>query len=84
MLKGIVDNDPITAAQPKELTSRERVWLVQSDDPVTCASYFDYRFKELKKAWNKSGTSVLSLVKRSKSISFGSNSNIADLHISIC
>ncbi|KAG1064577.1 hypothetical protein G6F42_026973 [Rhizopus arrhizus] len=49
--KVVVDNDPITPAQAaEELTSRERAWLMQSD-PVTCASYFDYRFRELKKTW---------------------------------
>ncbi|EPB81210.1 hypothetical protein HMPREF1544_12080 [Mucor circinelloides 1006PhL] len=32
----------ITLQAAEELTSRERAWLMQSD-PVTCASYFDYR-----------------------------------------
>ncbi|CEP08567.1 hypothetical protein [Parasitella parasitica] len=50
MLKKVVDGDVISETQAELLTSREKSRLLQSD-PVTCARYFDYRFRELKKTW---------------------------------
>lgn len=50
ILKKTVDNED--DADVSNLEFLEKARLIRSD-PVTCALYFDHRFKELKKTWNK-------------------------------
>lgn len=49
LLKKTVDD--VDNADVSGLNFQEKARLIRSD-PVTCALYFDYRFKELKKTWN--------------------------------
>ena len=51
ILKTTVDKDE--NADVSNLDFQEKARLIRSD-PVTCALYFDHRFKELKKTWNNS------------------------------
>lgn len=50
ILKKTVDKED--DADVSNLDFQEKARLIRSD-PVTCALYFDHRFKELKKTWNK-------------------------------
>lgn len=50
ILKKIVDHETICESQVDDLNSTQIATLIQSD-PVTCAQYFDHRFRELKKTW---------------------------------
>lgn len=52
ILKKVVDKEDISLADAETLTFEEISRLIRSD-PVTCARYFDHRFKELKKTWFK-------------------------------
>lgn len=50
ILKRVLDGETIDESAVDELTSTEVARLIQSD-PVTCALYFDHRFRELKRTW---------------------------------
>jgi hypothetical protein len=50
ILKKVVDNQDITLDEANQMNYGEKARLIQND-PVTCARYFDNRFKELKKTW---------------------------------
>ncbi|CEP13113.1 hypothetical protein [Parasitella parasitica] len=50
MLKKVVDSDVISETQAGLLLPRKKSRLLQSD-PVTCARYFHYKFRELEKLW---------------------------------
>jgi hypothetical protein len=53
ILKQVVDGQEITLDEANQLEYREKARLIR-EDPVTCARYFDHRFKELKKTWKSS------------------------------
>ncbi|OBZ81506.1 hypothetical protein A0J61_10445, partial [Choanephora cucurbitarum] len=50
ILKKVVDKEEITEDDAENLERREKYRLIQSN-PVTCAQYFEYRFRELKQTW---------------------------------
>src|SRR5687767_14948647 len=49
-LKKVLDHVDITEQQAIDMSNADRAKSIQHD-LVTCACYFDYRFKELKKTW---------------------------------
>lgn len=50
ILKLTVDKEEVTLEEAEAFKFEEKARLIRTD-PVTCARYFDYRFKELKKTW---------------------------------
>ncbi|KAB0799246.1 hypothetical protein PPYR_07126 [Photinus pyralis] len=51
ILKKTVDKEEISEDEAGQLTFDEKARLIRTD-PVTCALYFDHRFKELRKTWH--------------------------------
>ncbi|KAG5666323.1 hypothetical protein PVAND_014358 [Polypedilum vanderplanki] len=50
ILKKTVDMEDITEEAAGDLSFEEKARLIRTD-PVTCAQYFDHRFKEVRKTW---------------------------------
>lgn len=50
ILKQTVDKESITMTEASVMPFDEKSRLIRSD-PVTCARYFDYRFKNIRKTW---------------------------------
>jgi Helitron helicase-like domain at N-terminus len=51
ILKKVVDHKEISEQEAKDMEFMEKARLIRTD-PITCALYFDHRFKELVKTWN--------------------------------
>lgn len=51
ILKQTVDKKIISSEEAGQLMFQEKARLIRSD-PITCAQYFDHRFRELRKTWN--------------------------------
>ena len=50
ILKRTVDKEIVSIEDAAKLTFEEKARLIRTD-PVTCAQYFDHRFKHIRKAW---------------------------------
>jgi hypothetical protein len=68
ILKLTVDKEETTDENIAELTTREKYRLIQAD-PVTCALYFNHRFRALLKTW-KSNNGPFGSYKVSKTYCF--------------